>query len=364
MEALLNSLIPFLVLLTALVFVHELGHYVVARRCGVRVLTFSIGFGPELFGWNDKSGTRWRISAIPLGGYVKMFGDADASSSRGSDNDGMTDEEKAVSFHAKPLGSRSAIVAAGPLANFAFAAVLLAILYAFVGTPVASNDANVGAVSPDSAAEAAGLAEGDRIRAIDGRTLTGFEDLRTIVAASPDTVLSFRIERDGRLLDLDVTPAPVTLADGTTIGRVGIAPRFDYETRGIVDSVIGGAEGTWRLTVQTVLFLGRIITGDESSDNIGGPIGIAMLSGEMAKRGFGDYLFFAALLSVNLGLINLLPVPVLDGGHLAFYAVEAVRGRPLGEKAQEYGFRLGLVLILLLFLFATKNDIGRLAQLF
>lgn len=364
MEALLDSLIPFLVLLTALVFVHELGHYVVARRCGVRVLTFSIGFGPELFGWNDKSGTRWRISAIPLGGYVKMFGDADASSSRGADENGMSDEEKAVSFHAKPLGSKSAIVAAGPLANFAFAAVLLAVLYAFVGTPVPSNDAHVGAVSPDSAAEAAGLAEGDMIRAIDGRTLTGFDDLRTIVAASPDTALSFRIERDGRLLDLDVTPAPVTLADGSTIGRVGIAPRFDYETRGIVDSVIGGAEGTWRLTVQTVLFLGRIISGDESSDNIGGPIGIAMLSGEMAKRGFGDYLFFAALLSVNLGLINLLPVPVLDGGHLAFYAVEALRGRPLGEKAQEYGFRLGLVLILLLFLFATKNDIGRLAQLF
>jgi regulator of sigma E protease len=364
MEALLDSVIPFLVLLTALVFVHELGHYLVARRCGVRVLTFSIGFGPELFGWHDRAGTRWRISAIPLGGYVKMFGDADLASSREAGGDGMTDAERAVSFHAKPLASKSAIVAAGPLANFAFAAVLLAILYAFVGTPVASDEATVGAVSPDSAAEAAGLSEGDMIRSIDGRTLTGFDDLRTIVAASPDTPLLFRIERDGRLVDIDVTPQPVELSDGRTIGRVGIAPRFDYNTRGILDSVVGGVEGTWRLTVQTVLFLGRIISGDESSDNIGGPIGIAMLSGEMAKRGFGDYLFFAALLSVNLGLINLLPVPVLDGGHLAFYAVEAVRGRPLGEKAQEYGFRLGLVLILLLFLFATKNDIGRLAQLF
>lgn len=363
METLTGTVIPFLILLTVLVFVHELGHYLIARRCGVRVDAFSIGFGPELFGWHDKSGTRWKVSAIPLGGYVKMFGDADASSGK-ADSRPMTDDEKAVSFHYKTLGQRSAIVAAGPIANFLFAGVLLFVLYGIVGTPVFKNEAIIGEVSDGLPAAAAGLEPGDRILEIEGRELTSFDDLREIVAASPETPLAFLIEREGKAIDKTVTPSRIELQDGRVIGRVGIVPHMDHETTGIGEAVWLGISGTYRLTEQTIVFLGRIITGEEASDNIGGPIGIAMLSGEMAKRGLSDYLFFAALLSINLGLINLLPVPVLDGGHLAFYAAEAVRGRPLGERAQEYGFRLGLVLILLLFLFATKNDIVRLAQQF
>ena len=359
MDVLTGTILPFLVLLTILVFVHELGHYYVARRCGVRVQAFSIGFGPELIGWHDRAGTRWKISAIPLGGYVKMFGDSDATSSRADNSTSMTPEEVAVSFHHKSLRQRSAIVAAGPIANFIFAIFLLAVLYAFVGTPTYHTDSQVGEVIEGSAADAAGLQQGDLIRAIDRQSVSSFQDLRDIVSVNPGIELTVTVERDGLQIRLPVTPKPFVTESGTEIGQIGIRPPVTYETRGLFESAWLGVESTYRLTEQTLLFLGRIIVGKESSDNIGGPIGIAMVSGEMAKRGVGDYIFFAALLSINLGLINLFPVPMLDGEHLAFYAAEAIRGRPLGERAQEYGFRFGLVLILLLFGFATWNDVGR-----
>ncbi|MCC7271270.1 MAG: RIP metalloprotease RseP [Alphaproteobacteria bacterium] len=355
--------LSFLVLLTVLVFVHELGHYWVARRNGVRVEVFSIGFGPELFGWNDRAGTRWKVSALPLGGYVKMFGDAGAASTPGEGLDRMTTEERAVSFHHKRLGQRAAIVAAGPIANFLFAILVLAGLFMTQGQPFTPPE--VGTVRPGSAADAAGFRPGDRIVEIDGRRIDRFEDVQQIVRLNQGTPLATVVLREGRNVSLPVTPQVVEVHDrmgGTQrVGQLGIGRSgVEFVRHGPLTALAAGFEETATLTTGTLAAVWQMITGARTTEELGGPLRIAQMSGEASRAGVAGFLWFAAILSINLGLINLFPIPMLDGGHLLFYAAEAVRGRPLGERAQEYGFRIGLALVLTLMLFATWNDLVQL----
>jgi regulator of sigma E protease len=357
--------IPFVVVLTIIVFVHELGHYSVARRCGVKVEVFSIGFGRELFGWYDKHGTRWKISAIPLGGYVKFFGDADATSS--ADNGAvaaMTEAERRVSFHHKTLGQRAAIVVAGPAINFLFAIFVYAALFSLVGQPFTLPV--VGDVLPNSAAEAAGLRTGDRILSADGSKITRFQELQTYVALRAETPIALRVLRDGAEVDLTVVPQRADVPDGSggtqRLGRIGVqnGSGTEFVRLNPLDASVQAVRETWQVVANTFTYLGRIVKGKESGDQLSGPLGIAKMSGDMAKSGWLNLVVLMATLSVAIGLINLFPVPMLDGGHLLFYGIEAIRGRPLGERAQEYGFRIGFALVMSLFVFATWNDLNRL----
>jgi len=364
MDFFTNYVVIFLILLTVLVYVHEMGHFLLARLCGVRVEVFSIGFGPELFGFTDRSGTRWKISALPLGGYVKMFGHSELVTDADGAERAMTPAERQVSFTHKPLLHRTAIVAAGPAANFLFAIVALAILFMAYGQPVSST--TVGQVVPGSAAEAAGLQPGDHIVELGGRPVRSFEDIARAVELGLGEPLELTVERDGQQLVLDARPTVIEHTDvfGYThrIGRLGIqrtgvgeVVRYDP-----ISAVGMAGQETWRLTVSTLKAVWQMISGSRPSDELGGIISIAKMSGDVARTGVVALVSFAVLLSINLGLINLFPIPVLDGGHLAFYAVEAVRGRPLGARAQEWGFRIGLALVLALFVFATHNDLSRL----
>ncbi|MEO3430062.1 RIP metalloprotease RseP [Pelagibius sp. CAU 1746] len=358
--------IPFLIILTALVFVHELGHYLIARWNGVRVEVFSIGFGPEIFGWDDRAGTRWKFSLIPLGGYVKMFGDANAASMPADGSEQMSAAERSVAFPHKRLGQRAAIVAAGPIANFLFAIVVLAALFMFYGQPF--TPAVVGEVNQGSAAEAAGFQAGDKVIAVDGATVARFEELQRIVALRPGEELRITVERGGRAVDLLAIPdrveRPNGLGETQEVGLLGLrggAP--EYTRHGPLSALWQAARETVSIVDQTFTALGQIVRGTRGTDELGGPIRIAQMSGQAAELGILTMVHFAAMLSINLGLINLFPVPMLDGGHLLFYAIEAVRGRPLGERAQEYGFRIGLALVLTLMVFVTWNDLLRIDSL-
>ncbi len=350
----------FLVVLTVLVFVHELGHYLIARRNGVKIEVFSIGFGPELFGWWDRAGTRWKFSAIPLGGYVKMFGDSDASSGLPIARLGqLTAAEREVSFHGKRLGQRAAIVAGGPIANFVFAIVVLALLFMTYGQPF--TPAKVGQVLPDSAAQAGGMQPGDVITSIDGRSIESFEDVQQVVRLNPNVPMTAVVKRNGQFVTLHVTPSRVEETNRLgrhQIGQLGIrggSPK--YVRRDPASAVVRAVGETWNLSATTLDAMWQMVIGTRSADELGGPLRIAQLSGEVAQGGIVPLLWFMAVLSVNLGLINLFPVPVLDGGHLLFYAAEAIRGKPLGQRTQEYGFRVGLALVLTLMVFATWNDL-------
>jgi regulator of sigma E protease len=353
-------IVSFLVVLTVLVFVHELGHYLVARRNGVRVDVFSIGFGPELFGWNDRAGTRWKVSAIPLGGYVKMYGDADPASTPDASVGEMTPDQRAVSFHHKRLGQRAAIVFAGPLANFLFAIVAFAGVYSIVGQPFTPPE--ITSVAADSAAERAGLRAGDRIIRINGVEIERFEQIQRIVQLSLENPLDLVVRRDGK--EISMTAAPTVVEEADRRGNVLRVPRLgvkgvkvEFVRHNPWDAVWRGIAETWVQTAGTVQALGQMIAGRRQTDDLGGPLRIMEMSGEVAQGGPAAFIVFMAVLSVNLGLINLFPVPMLDGGHLLFYAIEALRGRPLGPRAQEYGFRIGLVLVFSLMIFATWNDL-------
>lgn len=449
-----NYILPFLVLFTLLVFVHEMGHYSVARRNGVRVEVFSIGFGPELFGRDDRWGTRWKFCAIPLGGYVKMYGDADAASRPGREAAALTPEQRKVSFYHKSVGQRAAIVFAGPAVNYLFAVLVLALLFmtagqrhtpAVVGAVVPGGAAEraglrtgdtvvrfagrtidrfedaervallhpgdplrivvrrdnaeraylltpeprtvrdrhgnaetfgmlgavrmvapvVGRVLDGSAAAAAGLRAGDRIVAIDGRPVSTFQEVRTAVMAGPETPMRLRILRDGGRTALTIVPQRFSYADGTgatqTAGRIGIgvAPP-PMKRHGPVAALWAAVQETWSLTVTTGTAIGQMFAGKREFRDIGGPLRIAEMSGDMARIGPYAFVWFMAAISLSLCLINLLPVPMLDGGHLLYYGIEAIRGKPLGEKAQEYGFRIGMALVLTLMVVVTWNDLLRL----
>jgi regulator of sigma E protease len=348
----------FLAILTVLVFVHEFGHYLIARWNGVRVEVFSIGFGPELFGHRDRAGTRWKFSAIPLGGYVRMLGDGDIASAVPVAR--LAPSELEFAFSSKRLGQRAAIVAAGPAANFLFAAIVLAVLFMTFGQPF--TPPVVGQVQPGSAAAQGGIHPGDTIVGIDGRRIDRFEDVQQAVRLDPGKPMTIVIRRGGSEVTVHVTPKRTELTDRFgdrfVVGLLGVTHSgVDYVRLGPGAALVEAAGETWGLSVATMKGLWQIVIGVRSTDELGGPLRIAQMSGEVAQQGPVAVLWLLAALSINLGLINLFPVPVLDGGHLLFYAAEALRGKPLGPRAQEYGFRIGLALVLTLMVFATRNDL-------
>ena len=358
-------IIPFLFVLSLVVFFHELGHFLVARWCGVRILVFSIGFGPEIIGFNDRYGTRWKISAIPLGGFVKFFGDDNVasvpSSARLAD---MDEKARAECFVFQPVRKRAAIVVAGPLANFVLAIVIFAGIFMLYGKQTMS--ARVDAVQPDSAAAAAGFQPGDLVLAIDGHAVDSFADMQRIVSASAGEILAVTVERNGATLTLKAAPALKEVKDSFgnvhRIGILGISRSMaaaDMKLQPVPPprAVWMGVEETWFVVERTLSYIGGVIVGREAADQLGGPIRIAQMSGQVATMGFVALLHLAAVLSVSIGLLNLFPIPLLDGGHLLFYGIEALRGRPLSERAQEVGFRIGLAIVLMLMIFATFNDI-------
>jgi regulator of sigma E protease len=441
-----NYVIPFLVILTLLVFVHEMGHYYIARRNGVRVETFSIGFGPELFGWHDKRGTRWRFAVIPLGGYVKMFGETGKIVDEAGNERGMSTAERALSFHHKTVWQRAAIVFAGPFINYLFAVVVLAALFAIAGqsysppvvgalredgaaakaglrtgdrvlringksidrfedilqivsirpggrftfviernnvereiavvadtktlTDRRGNTQDVGEfgfaplvpsvigrVIEGSAAEAAGIRVGDRILRINGQLVETFEDLRRIVSVHPGIAIEIELQRGGQSMVLSAVPRPQTTGE-RTIGLIGVGPEAILRRETNPLAALGEAvRETYDLTLVTFTAIGQMFAGTRSTKDISGPLRIAEISGDMAQTGLYSFFWFLGVLSLHLCIINLLPVPMLDGGHLVFYGIEAVRGKPLGQRAQEYGFRIGLALVISLMVFATWNDL-------
>jgi regulator of sigma E protease len=359
------TLISFLAVLALVVFVHEFGHFWVGRRCGVGVTAFSIGFGPELYGWTDRHGTRWKISAIPLGGYVKFVGDVNAASAPDRTAlDHMSPQERAISFPHQNVAKRAAIVAAGPIANFILAVAIFAGLSYVNGRQVL--EPRIEAVQSSSAAERAGFLPNDLILSIDGRPIETFSDMQRIVSASPGEPLSFQVERGGRTVTLEATP---DLKEQTTpfgkqrIGLLGLrAPQDPNAIRKLsyspLEALKAGFVETWYVVDRTFDYIGKLVSGRESTDQLSGPIRIAQVAGQVASLlGVGGLLSLAAVLSVSIGLINLFPIPMLDGGHLLYYAIETVRGRPLSDRAQEIGFRIGFAIVVMLMLFATWNDI-------
>lgn len=350
----------FLLLLTILVFVHELGHYLIARLCGVRVEVFSIGFGRELFGRYDSHGTRWRFSAIPLGGYVKMFGQG-ANLFEGEAGRAMTAEERAVAFDYKSVWRRMAIVAAGPAANYVFAALVFALIYYTHGKDVALPV--IGEVTASSAAERAGLKSGDRIVALNGSAIETFDDIAEFVRLNLDQEITVQYERDGLVSTAVAKPDIYIdkdfLGKDVRVGRLGVRSggAADMVELGPMESLGAGAKRV--IDVSGVMLKGiwQIVTGIRSTEEIGGVIRTGYIAGALAQASFWSLVMFSAMLSVNLGLVNLFPIPLLDGGHLVYYTLEVIRGRPVGERAMEWGFRIGIAFVLGLMLFAAWNDL-------
>ena len=364
----LSYIVPFLFVLTIVVFFHELGHFYAARRCGVRVEVFSVGFGRAITSWYDKHGTQWKIGWLPLGGYVKFFGDENEASASNPEAMQQLDEAaRADTLFYKPLWQRAIVVAAGPIANFILAIVIFASLYSFLGQRV--TDPMVGVVVEESAAERGGLKVGDLIKAIDGSAVTNFSEVRRVVTVNANVLLEFEVDRGGETILLNIAPERVLETDRFgneyNLGRLGIAVNAtEANVRHVrynpFTAVRMGVEESYFIVEQTFVVLGRIIMGRESAESLGGPIRIAQLSGQTATLGLVALINLTAVLSVSIGLINLFPIPMLDGGHLVFYAYEAVFGKPMSTKAQDVGMRIGLSMVLMLFVFVTWNDLSRL----
>ena len=366
---LIGYVVPFLFVLTIVVFFHELGHFLMARLCGIKVLVFSIGFGPEIAGFNDRYGTRWKISAVPLGGYVKFFGDDNAASVPDqAAAASMSSADRKDSFMFQPVPSRAAVVAAGPIANFVLAIAIFAAIFMTVGKQTTS--ARVDTVQRASAAEVAGFKPGDLVTAINGEKIESFSDMQRIVSISANETLSIDVDRGGAPVTLKAIPQLKELKDNFgnvhRLGVLGISRSMSpgdikTEKAGPLRAIVMGAQETWFVVDRTLAYIGGVFVGREAADQLGGPIRIAQVSGQVATAGFTALIHLTAVLSVSIGLLNLFPIPLLDGGHLLFYAIETIRGRPLSERAQEVGFRIGLAVVVMLMIFATFNDILRLA---
>jgi regulator of sigma E protease len=366
---LVSYVVPFLFVLTIVVFFHELGHFLMARWCGIKVLVFSIGFGPEIAGFYYRYGTRWKISAIPLGGYVKFFGDENAASVPDQSAAAvMTEAEKKDSFVFQPVKSRALVVAAGPVANFVLAIAIFAIIFTTVGKQTTS--ARVDTVQPGSAAQVAGFKPGDLVLTINGEKIESFSDMQRIVSISAGEPLTVEVERDNTQVTLKAVPQLKELKDNFgnihRLGVLGISRSMapgDIKTEKAppLRAIVMGAQETWFVVDRTMSYITGVFAGREAADQLGGPIRIAQVSGQVATAGFAALFHLTAVLSVSIGLLNLFPIPLLDGGHLLFYAIETIRGRPLSDRAQEVGFRIGLAIVLMLMIFATFNDILHLA---
>jgi regulator of sigma E protease len=357
----------FLFVITLVVFFHELGHFLVARLFGVKVDVFSVGFGKEIFGWNDKRGTRWKLSWLPVGGYVKFAGDADASSRPDTAAGArMTAAERDGALAFKPLGQRAAVAAAGPFANFVLAIVLLTCLFLYSGHTLVAPV--IGEVTKDSPAAAAGIRSGDRVTRIDGTPINDFQQLPQIISIAGGEPLAVGVNRAGHDLTIWVTPRLMKVRDilGSATHQMVIGVRPDihaavtHESYGLAGAFGAACSESWNIVKTTIVGIGQMIGGRASTDQLRGPAGIAQMTKQVADFGFLPLLNLVAILSVSIGLANLFPIPLLDGGHLLYYGCEAVLGRPLGERAQDVGFRLGLVLVLGLMLLTTWNDLVRL----
>lgn len=360
----LFTTVAFLFVLTVVVFIHELGHFLVARWCGVKVAAFSIGMGKELFAFVDRRGTRWRIAALPIGGYVKWADDENGASLPDPGAIArMTPEERAGAFHLKPVWQRAAVVAAGPIANFLLAVLILAGIFWSSGERVVAP--RIEQVIADGAAAEAGFKAGDLILTINEQKITTFSDLRRFTASNAGEALAFTVDRGGVTVALTATPRLTEVSDGfggkLKVGQLGlrgpsVPTDWQQKSYGPLAAIGRAVEESWSIAEQTWSYVAKVLTRRESGDQIGGPARIADASGKMASAGFLPLLHFIAFISVSIGIANLLPIPILDGGHLVFYAIEAIRGYPLAQRTQEYAFKFGLALLLLLFVFANWND--------
>lgn len=362
-----DYVIPFLIVLTVLVFIHELGHYLVARWNGIKIDVFSIGFGPELFGWTDKAGTRWKFSLIPLGGYVRMYGDADGSSRADTSSlTTMSEEEKAKTLHGKTVGQRMAVVAAGPIANYLLAIILMAGIFAFKGQPIINNQ--VGGVLQGSVAEHLGLQKDDRIIKINETLVHTFEDIRVIIPNLKGQDIKITVERqeqgkpepstviiNGKMVQFDDKTKEFKPTEHLGVRTGGVV----YQPLGGLASVGRAVKVTYQMSVDTLVNLGQMLTGNRSSAELVGILGMGEIAGQSAKSGLTALFWFMAILSVNLGLVNLLPIPVLDGGHLVIFAIERIRGKPVSVRTQEIAFTIGLIIVLFAMFLSTKNDLVR-----
>lgn len=369
LETLFHYAWSFALIISVIVFVHEFGHYLVARLCGVKIETFSIGFGREIIGRTDRHGTRWKIALFPLGGYVKMYGDASAASTPDMEKiDAMTSAERKHSLHHQPLINKAMIVAAGPIANFLLTIAVFTYFIYTVG--IASTQPVVGEIMPDTPAAAAKLKPGDRIVAIDNKKMRTFNDIPEALITNLYTPVTLTVERGEKTMKLTITP--IEYAEKDITGNIEKRPLIGIRSKQITFADVSFMEAVWLATEKTYLVcatnlkaLGQIITGDRSAKSLTGTLGIAKLSGDITKTGETTrettltILWFIAMISAGIGLVNLFPLPILDGGHLAFYAIEAARGRPASEKFMEYSYRIGFVLIMALFAFTIYNDARR-----
>ncbi|TWG99095.1 regulator of sigma E protease [Mesorhizobium sp. J18] len=362
---LIGTIIPFLFVLTVVVFVHEMGHYLVGRWCGIGVKAFSIGFGPELFGFNDRHGTRWRLSAIPLGGYVKFVGDMAVTSEPDKEEmDRLSEEEKRVAFHTQPVWKRALTVFAGPFFNFLLTIAVFAVMFAVFGRFI--SEPTVAEVRPDSPAAAAGFMPGDRFVSVDGTPVETFGDVQRIVSGRAGDPLTFVVRRDGVEVTLTATPEVTEQQDslGNTI-RIGVIGVVNNEEigqprlveYGPIEALGQAVVETGHVIVRTGQFLKRFVTGREDRCQLGGPVKIADMAGKAAQMGFEWLVQLVALLSVGIGILNLLPIPPLDGGHLVFYGIEAVIRRPVPEPVMDVVYRAGLLLVLVFMGFVFWNDL-------
>jgi regulator of sigma E protease len=364
-----SYLVPFIFVLSLVVFFHELGHFLVGRACGIKVDAFSMGFGPELAHFTDRWGTRWRLAALPLGGYVKFHGDSNGASATDFESvNAMAPDERALTFAAQPVWKRAVTVVAGPVANFVLALVIFTGMFYAQGRDVLAP--RVDKVVEGGRAAIAGFQNGDMVVAIDGKKIQSFGEMQRVVTASGDVTLKFTVRRDGRELELTATPERREIKTPFGPERVGV---LGVSSSGAVENwrkqnftLIGAAQEagkeTWYVISRTGSYLGGLAVGRESPQQLSGPIRIAEVSGEVAKSGMWPLINLAAILSISIGLLNLLPVPLLDGGHLLYFAAEALRGRALTERAQELGFRFGMAFVAGLMLIATYNDIERLTR--
>ncbi len=361
----------FILIISVIVFIHEFGHYIVARWCGVKVEIFSIGFGREIWSFTaKKSGTRWKFSILPFGGYVKMYGDAGAASN--ADDEAiakMTEAEKKISFHHKPLWAKSLVVAAGPIANFILTIAVFTYFIFTVG--IASTKPIVGEVLKPSAAYDAGIKVGDKVISINGKKMVRFNDIPAYIITNTGTEITILIERDGKQKSLTLVPRIVEEKD--ILGNSNKRPLIGLQSTKITRDSVGLGQAVWEaikstygMCVSSLKVLGQMITGDRSVDELKGPVGIAKMSGQVTQSGdnmsetLHTILWFIALLSANLGMVNLFPIPMLDGGHLMYYGLEAMRGKPVAERVMDFSYRVGFVLLMTLMGFTLLNDIRQL----